>query len=39
MKICTFFGHRDCPNTIKAKLQDVLEDMITNHNVDTFYLE
>ncbi len=38
MKICTFFGHRDCPNTIKAKLQDALEDLIIHHHVDMFYV-
>jgi len=38
MKICTFFGHRDCPNTIKEILQKVLEDLITNHDVNTFYV-
>ena len=38
MKICTFFGHRDCPNTIEPKLQDVLEELIIHHHVDTFYV-
>ena len=38
MKICTFFGHRDCPSTIQPRLQDVLEDLITNHDVNTFYV-
>ena len=38
MKICTFFGHRDCPSTIQPKLQDVLEDLIIHHHVDTFYV-
>ncbi len=38
MKICTFFGHRDCPNSIKTKLQDVLEDLIIHHHVNTFYV-
>ncbi len=38
MKICTFFGHRDCPNTIKPKLQAVLEDLIIHHHVNTFYV-
>jgi len=38
MNTCTFFGHRDCPNTIKAKLQAVLEDLIIHHHVDTFYV-
>ena len=38
MKICTFFGHRDCPNTIRSKLHEVLEDLILHHDVDTFYV-
>ncbi len=38
MKICTFFGRRDCPNTILPKLQDVLEDLILHNHVDTFYV-
>ena len=38
MANCTFFGHRDCPETIKPKLRDVLVDLITNHDVDMFYV-
>ena len=38
MSACTFFGHRDCPETIKHKLRDVLVDLITNHGVDMFYV-
>ena len=38
MPICTFFGHRDCPNVIKPKLREVLIDLITNHDVDMFYV-
>ena len=38
MKACTFFGHRDCPQTIQPKLNEVLVDLITNHGVDTFYV-
>ena len=37
-KVCTFFGHHDCPNTIKPKLKEVLVDLIEHHNVDTFYV-
>ena len=36
--ICTFFGHRDCPGTIKPKLSEVLVELITNHGVDMFYV-
>lgn len=38
MSACTFFGHRDCPNTILPKLQEVLIDLIEHHGVDTFYV-
>lgn len=38
MCVCTFFGHRDCPNTIKPLLREVIIDLIENRNVDTFYV-
>ena len=38
MSACTFFGHRGCPETIKPKLREALVDLITNHNVDMFYV-
>ena len=38
MSACTFFGHRDCPRASKAKLREVLIDLIENHNVDMFYV-
>ena len=38
MKACTFFGHRDCPQSIQTKLREVLVDLIANHDVDTFYV-
>ncbi len=38
MHACTFFGHRDCPDTIKPKLRAVLMDLIVNHGVDMFYV-
>ena len=38
MPVCTFFGHRDCPDTIKPKLREVLVDLISNHDVDIFYV-
>ena len=37
-KTCTFFGHRDCPSSIKPKLREVLIDMIENQSVDMFYV-
>ena len=38
MLACTFFGHRDCLDTIKPNLRAVLMDLIANHNVDMFYV-
>ena len=38
MPACTFFGHRDCPETIRPKLRSILKDLITEHNVDMFYV-
>ena len=37
-KACTFFGHHDCPSSIKSKLREVLIDLIENHAVDMFYV-
>lgn len=38
MSACTFFGHHDCPSSIKPKLREVLVDLIENHAVDMFYV-
>jgi uncharacterized phage-like protein YoqJ len=38
MSACTFFGHRECPDSIKIKLQEVLIDLIINSDVDMFYV-
>ena len=38
MKVCTFFGHRDCPTSIKPRLRSILIDLIENKHVDTFYV-
>ena len=37
-KACTFFGHHDCPSSIKPKLREVLIDLIENRSVDMFYV-
>lgn len=37
-KACTFFGHHDCPSSIKTKLRDTLIELIENHAVDMFYV-
>ena len=38
MASCTFFGHRECPDSINPQLREVLIDLITNHDVDIFYV-
>ena len=38
MSVCTFFGHRDCPSSIKPKLQKVLINLIEKCSVDMFYV-
>lgn len=38
MAICTFFGHRDCPETIKPKLRETLIELIEHDGVDLFYV-
>ncbi len=38
MAVCTFFGHRECPETIKPVLKNTLADLIVNHGVDLFYV-
>lgn len=38
MSTCTFFGHRECPESVKPKLKEVLVDLITNHDVRRFYV-
>ena len=37
-RACTFFGHHDCPSSIKPKTREVLIDLIENHTVDMFYV-
>jgi len=38
MSVCTFFGHRDCPSSVKTKLRAVLIDLIESYAVDKFYV-
>lgn len=38
MATCSFFGHRECPDSIKPQLKGVLIDLIVNHNVGMFYV-
>ena len=37
-KACAFFGHRDCPETIKPKIREAIIDLIENHGVTMFYV-
>ena len=38
MAVCTFFGHRDCPATIRPRLRAVLVELIERHGVEQFYV-
>lgn len=38
MPACTFFGHRDCPDTIRPTLRAVLEGLVEHNGVDMFYV-
>lgn len=36
--VCTFFGHRDTPATVKEPLRKILIDLIENSNTNIFYV-
>ena len=36
--VCTFFGHRDCPSSVRPKLRAVVVKLIEQHGVDRFYV-
>lgn len=38
MAVCTFFGHHDCPSSIRQSLMIMLIELIEHHGVDTFYV-
>ena len=38
MAACTFFGHRDCPSSIRGVLATEIEKLISHHQVNTFYV-
>ena len=38
MGVCTFFGHRNCPDGLKHRLRAVIIDLITNRGIDMFYV-
>lgn len=37
MRVCTFFGHRECPEAVKEALYHTVEKLI-GQGVDTFYV-
>lgn len=38
MRACTFFGHRDCPDSLRSSLRIAIVELIEHHQVDTFYV-
>ena len=38
MAACTFFGPADCPDPIRDQLKALIENLILNHDADTFYV-
>lgn len=38
MSTCTFFGHRQCPSSIKPNLKNVLINLIEHQKVNVFYV-
>lgn len=38
MPTCTFFGHRDCPDSVLPQLRNTLERLIIDYGVDMFYV-
>ena len=38
MSACCFFGHKDAPAEVKPSLFAAIEELITEHGVETFYV-
>lgn len=38
MSVCTFFGHRDCPDSLRSRLWEAVEGLIVDQGVDVFYV-
>ena len=38
MSVCTFFGHRDCPDCLRPRLREAVKELIRDAGVDTFYV-
>lgn len=37
-RACTFFGHKDTPESVKQDLYAAIENLIVEHGIDTFYV-
>lgn len=38
MAACTFLGHKDCPDTVRDNLEEVIKELITDYGVEMFYV-
>ena len=38
MRVCTFFGHQNTPDSIRPKLKQAIEELIVNQDVSMFYV-
>lgn len=38
MAVCTFFGHRDCSDTVRPALRRVVVELIEGHKAEVFYV-
>lgn len=38
MKACTFFGHRDAPDTLKSSIKEKISELIIERGVERFYI-
>ena len=38
MKTCTFFGHRDAPDTLKSSIKEKISELIIERGVERFYI-
>ncbi len=38
MSACTFFGHRNAPESVKPLIESTITKLITKHNVTTFFV-
>lgn len=38
MAVCTFFGHRDCPDDLYVSVHNKIEDLVLKNKVDLFFV-